>query len=186
MSGTPHKKSPEELRAERLKNIAKARAARMANARKRHAPACHPERKQVGKTGLCHECYVGGERGKQDITIKDALATVDKLSDPVMAEAVREQALTVLLQSLPEYARLHLQAAREAALKGNASPAEWALTTVKRLGESAVVEPAQKGLPAGQGGVKILIGVKLGGVSDSAPASSKEVTASAVTGVLTE
>lgn len=180
------KKTPEEIREQRLQNIAKARATRMLKAKKRNAPDCHPERKQVGRTGLCHECYVGGDGAKQ-LSLQDALKIAEKHADPRIGAALQEQALAILLDHLPEYARLHLQAAQAAAMKGNSAPAEWALTTIRKAGEAAVVEPAQKAgaAAAGGDGPRILIAVKLGGVTDG-PGASKEVTAHAVSGVLTE
>lgn len=164
------KDTPAERLAQMRDSAAKAREARSLAAAKRRAPACHPDRPQVGKTGLCHECYVGGQAGA-NLSLQDAMKLADKHKDPMVGQAIRDRALAVLVERLPDYADMHFEAAKMAALKGNAEPAQWALTTVKSAGGAAVVEPPTKG-PADAGGVKIIIGVKLGGLERQLDASN--------------
>jgi hypothetical protein len=95
-----------------------------------------------------------------------ALPEIDKIveahAQPAITKLIRRRARAILAENLPEYARLHLAAAREAASKGNAIPAQWALESVKPGGEAPVVEPAAKDL--GGSGVKIILGIQIGGL----------------------
>ena len=157
-------------REERLANLAKGRQARSDRAKAKNAPKCHPDRPQVGRTGMCHECYVGGDGAKQ-LSLQDAIKLAEKHADPAFAKILKQQALALLMERLPDYAQMHFEAAKMAALKGDAKPAEWALTTIRESGGAAVVEPAaQKTLP--EGGVKVFIGVKLGGAPNELEASN--------------
>lgn len=75
--------------------------------------------------------------------------------DTEAVSAVVRGARALLDSSASEYAALHLQAAREAASRGRAEPAQWAL---ERLG---VVESSERS--SGQG-VSIRVGVLLPGL----------------------
>jgi hypothetical protein len=163
--------SPAELKAFRQANMAKVRAIRAEKLKKRNEPACHPERPMFEKSGLCRECYLGGEAAK-NLSFEEALKLAKKYSDPTTRAIIKEQALATLIQHLPDYARCHVEAAKIAAAKGDARPAEWALTTIKAAGDTAVLEPPAKVAPAGDGGVKILIGVPLGGAPITVSTSS--------------
>jgi hypothetical protein len=143
-------------------------AMREARARKR-APTCHPDRPQVGKTGLCHECYIGAGTTRS-LTLQDAMKIAERHADPIVGKSIREAALALLVDRLPEYAAMHFEAAKMAALKGDAKPAEWALTTIKSHGNAAVVD-LPKNTPT-EGGIKIFVGVKLGGPDKELPAST--------------
>lgn len=166
-------KTDEELKAFRRDNIAKARAKREAKVKDRRKPLCHPDREQVGKTGLCHECYIGGAEA-QKLTLDDALKLAKKIADPEQVKELKTRALALLMERLPEYSQLHFEATKMAALKGDARPAEWALTTIKEAGGQAVLEPPQKeALPSG---TKIFVGVSLGGITPP-DATSKPIEA---------
>src|SRR5690606_35160895 len=66
-----------------------------------------------------------------------------------------------MIQNLPTYARLHLEAATIAAAAGDARPAEWALSNLTSDGQRAV--EITKAAAEGNSGVKVFIGVKVGG-----------------------
>jgi hypothetical protein len=174
-----------ELKKQRQANMARARAVRAEKALKRNTPICHPDRLMFEKTGLCRECFLGGEAGK-NLSFDEAMRLAKKYGDPVVRQQIKEQALAQLIQHLPEYARLHVEAARIAAGKGNSAPVEWALTTIKEAGGTAVLEPPAKVTHVAEGGVKILIGVNLGGASTSVSAASnmQELPAPADAGII--
>lgn len=159
-------------REERLANLAKGRQARSQRAAAKRAPSCHPDREQVGKTGLCHECYIGGTGGGKQLSIQDAIKIAEKHADPAFAKILKQQALALLMEQLPIYAQLHIEAAKMAALKGDARPAEWALTTIREAGGQAVVEPAAAKPAPDAGGIKIFFGVNLGGAPKELAASN--------------
>jgi hypothetical protein len=163
-------KTDAELKEFRKTQAAKNSVKAALGARGKRAPLCHPERQQVGKTGMCHECYVGAGESKE-MTFQDAMKLVEKHADPHVRKVLKDKALALLFESLPEYALLHMQAAKMAAVKGDARPAEWALTTIKEAGGTAVLEPPQK--EAAPSGTKVLIAVQLGGISP--PDSSSKV-----------
>lgn len=149
-------------REERLANLAKGREARSRRAKEKKAAKCHPDREQVGKTGQCHECYIGGGATPKQLSIQDAIKIAEKHADPAFAKILKQQALALLMEQLPTYAMLHIEAAKMAALKGDARPAEWALQTIREAGGQAVVEPAAAKAVA-ESGTKVFIGVSLGG-----------------------
>lgn len=150
-------------------SAARARLVREARARQRRTPTCHPDRVQLGETGLCHECYMG--RHAKQLDVREALALIEKHGDPAEVARLRETALAILQENLPEYARIHMEGAKMAALKGDTKPAEWALTTIKNGQAAPVVEPPTKVAP-GTGGVKVIVGVNLGGITPGAAPSN--------------
>jgi hypothetical protein len=120
--------------------------------------SCHPDRLAF-KDGRCYACCAEAARrlDQQQTPPAEAHAAVVRLGE----EALGRQVKGYLQHNLEEYARLHIEATRVAAFKGDARPAEWALQSVK-VGEGPVVAaPAKEG---GGGGVKVLIGVQLGGL----------------------
>ncbi len=153
--------SPEARLQEMRDRAAHAREVRQQALAKKKSPACHPERPQVGTTGLCHECYVGSSAAKS-LSIQDALKLAERHADPAVALSIRTAALAILVENLPEYARMHFEASKMAALKGDAKPAEWALTMIKSASQPAVVD-LPKNAPV-ESGVRIFVGVKLGGL----------------------
>jgi len=163
-------KTPEELKAFRQENIRKAHSARREKARLRNVPGCHPDRPMFGRTGLCRECYVGVSAPPEEITPEQAVQIAEKLGDKEEAEKIRREAIAILHKRLPDYARAHFEAAKAAAMKGDARPAEWALQHIKAPGGATVIEPPAKG--PSEGGVKILIGVNLGGLPGADGASN--------------
>jgi hypothetical protein len=81
-----------------------------------------------------------------------------------------------LMARASEYADLHLVATKNAAEKGRAEPAQWAL---ERIG---VVKPAEPEPGAGgRGGVTIKIGIALPGLASGAAGQVITVTPDAVT-----
>jgi len=97
-------------------------------------------------------------------------AAIDEHDLPARPKYIRRRTRALLAENLPEYARLHLKATQKAAEKGDARPSEWALQSVKPGSEPAVVEPAAKEITTG--GIKILIGVNLGGLGTVGPVSA--------------
>ncbi len=120
---------------------------------------CHPGRAEVSQ-GLCRWCL------EKRINRADRAAlTPEKALEKVVAEGedtVGKKTRAYMLANLPEYASLHLEATRIAALAGDAKPAEWALSHIK-AGDQAIVPPAAKE-GSGGSGIKVLIGVQLGGL----------------------
>jgi len=115
---------------------------------------CHRNRIAVAD-GLCQTCYVTN-RPPLPVPVT-----------PRLAKELLEEVRLSLREALPEYARLHLDAARISALRGDARPAEWALQTIK-AGDEPVVAPVAKDSVGG--GVKVMIGVNLGGLPEGAKA----------------
>jgi hypothetical protein len=125
-----------------------------------------------------HRAFVHAYKAEAKVAAREAArdeaATVRVPESPAAAAATAAVATTgeatlgqqikgFLQHNLEEYARLHVEAARVAALKGDARPAEWALQTIK-VGDGPVVTPVAKEGGGGGGGVKVLIGVQLGGL----------------------
>ena len=146
-----------------------------ATERARYA-ACHPLRIAV-QNGLCRECWMDHlaqtERARSPVEAKAAIA---ELGEEVFATQVR----AYLQHNLEEYARLHIEATRIASLKGDSRPSEWALQTIK-LGGAPVIQPMAKD-GGGATGVKVLIGVQLGGL----PPGTGPTTEIAVTPTVVE
>jgi hypothetical protein len=95
------------------------------------------------------------EQGLSTADISKALA----IPKSTVKEVVEEASLIVEANAA-EYARIHMVAAKNAAEKGRAEPAQWAL---ERLG---VVQPAPAPqAPQGSGGPVIKIGILLPGLS---------------------
>lgn len=80
-------------------------------------------------------------------------------------EATYATARQFLANKQFEYAQLHFEGAQVAAAKGDTRPAEWALTHVKAEGQSVVEPPAKV---AADTGVKVFLGIKIGGVPEDA------------------
>jgi hypothetical protein len=120
--------------------------------------SCHPDRLNF-KDGKCYACTAEATRrlDSQQRPAAEVQVEVAKLGEAALAQQVKGY----LQHNLEEYARLHVEAARVAAFKGDARPAEWALQSVK-VGEGPVVAPPAK--EGGPSGVKVLIGVQLGGL----------------------
>jgi hypothetical protein len=168
------KRSPEELKKFRQELMRKMTAKKMANVKARRSPRCHPDRPQVDKTGLCYECFVGGDAAKQ-LSIADATKLIDKHASGKAGEALKAKALALLMENLPEYALLHREGAKIAALKGDTKPAEWALTTIKELGGTAVLEPPAKTAAPTEGKFQIMVGVNLGNGTPTASLAASNV-----------
>jgi hypothetical protein len=94
------------------------------------------------------------EQGLSTADISKALAI-----PPSKVKEVIEEAGLIIEANAAEYARIHMTAAKVAAEKGKAEPAQWAL---ERLG---VVQPAPAPQPGGTGGPTIKIGILLPGLS---------------------
>jgi len=145
---------------------------------------CHPQRKHYMK-GFCRECYNAQPAlvRERDIAEKRGLLTVfqesmrlQRMAEDARAEVKRiegmaAQAKEILRERLPDYARLHWEAAQMAALRGDARPTEWALQSIKD-GKETVVEAPAKVASAGEGGVKVIVGVQLSGLQPALGASN--------------
>jgi hypothetical protein len=139
------------------------------------ADSCgHPER-EGNAAGYCSECWaVFREESGLDPDgniewdqIQERLMQL--VEDPDQRKRVLNRRIKALkakmVLMLPTYAKLHLEATKVAAAKGDARPAEWALGQVALDGER-VVEGTKGGESTG-GGVKVVIGVKFGGLPPS-------------------
>jgi hypothetical protein len=143
------------------------------------AALCHPDRPHAGK-GLCGPCLKRDE-GELDRDVKLKRVRYAEIAELHKAvEYVENQGRTaraILQERLPEYADLHWKAAQAAAEKGDARPAEWALQSVK-AGKASVVEPPPK-VPA-EAGVKVFVGVNIGGIPQSATEVAIDTSATPV------
>jgi hypothetical protein len=91
-------------------------------------------------------------------------------------EALAKGAKAILRERLPDYARLHYEAATEAARRGDGRPAEFMLSNLKAMDDAPpIVEPAAK-RPEG-GNIRVLIGVQLGGLPPGATAGTQVIEA---------
>jgi hypothetical protein len=154
------------------------------------ADACgHPDR-PGNASGFCDECWENfagkyGFANDEELTVWEnkqrslSLAWADPpLRSSVFGRRLRAVRAALALQ-LPVYAALHLKAARIAAEKGDTRPMEWMLTHASVDAERAV--DLQKGsADAPDSGVKVFIGVKVGGLPlpDEPPIEAEVVGAS--------
>lgn len=170
-------RTPDELREFRQEQAKRAGDVSRSNAKRRKAAtACgHEDRDAVPGKKVCLECYVSGD-ASTSLALKDAVALAEKYGDPAEVKAIKERVLALLFERLPEYASVHFEGAKMAALKGDTRPAEWALTHIRRPGDTAVLEPPKKESEGGSSGPRVIIGVQLGGITDGGH-SSKPVNA---------
>ncbi len=155
-----------KLSVEQALTLPEAKKMDLATAHGRKSPPnrmsrCHPRRAEAGD-GLCKWCL--GDRinrtERSAMTPEQALEEVTKKGgDAEVGKLVRAKMVT----SLSEYARLHLEGSRVAALKGETKGIEWALQSI-RAGDGPVVPPTAKDGGGASTGVRVLIGVNLGGL----------------------
>jgi hypothetical protein len=142
----------------------------MARGKRLEKPAvCHPTR-EAHAEDLCAVCWFDTQRllaaervpkTALELRQKHALITLHQEVERVVE--LGRIAKATLRENLPRYAELHLTAAEVAAANGDARPAEWALQAVKGEKGERVVDPP-KAENTGGGGIKILIGVNMGGL----------------------
>ncbi len=141
--------------------------------------ACHPDR-ETFKDGNCAVCHFDRNRVPVDETRRDERQALVKLHQEVSAVVnLGKQAKAILRDNLPRYAELHLTAAEVAAADGDARPAQWALESVIAGSEGRAAEPPVKGGSLGEGAIKIIIGVNMGGM----PAPTAEIVEGTATSV---
>lgn len=129
---------------------------------------CHPDR-ELYANGLCGVCFFDSTRvpvKAEDRAERQALVELHKGVEYVVN--LGKQAKAILRENLPRYAELHLTAAEIAAADGDARPAEWALESVIAGSEGPAATPPVKGGTGGEGGVKVFIGIKMGGLPEEA------------------
>jgi len=141
---------------------------------------CCPRRARVTPEGLCRWCQEKRlNRAKRDeLTPEQALELVSKDGGEALATKVRAKLQT----NLEEYVTLHIEAARVAAVRGDSKPAEWALQTIK-AGASPVVTPPAKAGEGGGGGIKVFLGVQIGGLPPGVQAQAITIPVDSVTEV---
>ena len=127
---------------------------------------CHPTRKRVTDDGLCAACLVEqslqeGPTALENRKVRGALRELHKNVEHV--KELGEEAAAILEAGLPRYAMIHMQAAMNAAVKGDARPAEWALKNVAAGGKNVVKEQTPASGPVDTG-VKVFVGVKVSGL----------------------
>jgi hypothetical protein len=140
----------------------------------------HPDR-PGNEAGYCVECWAVFKEEHGIDTARDELVVWDQMQQ-VLADVIehpekRKRILTRrmkavrtrMILNLPIYARLHLKAAAKAAEDGDARPAEWALANLTTDNERTV-DVAKPGTSGPNGGVKVFIGVKVGGLPPSTTA----------------
>lgn len=126
---------------------------------------CHPTRKRVTSDGWCAACLIrrtnqATPAALQSKDVRLALRELHKNVEHV--KELGEEAQAILEAGLPDYAALHMEAARNAAAKGDARPAEWALQNVTAAGKR-LVQPAEKAAGP-DNSVKVFVGVKVHGL----------------------
>src|SRR5690606_23537733 len=136
----------------------------------------HADRPEY-RAGYCDECWAifAEQQGIQEqpdpaVWDKAALRLAEVWDDPkkhgVLTRRVKALKAKLAL-NLPAYADLHLKAAAVAAREGDAKPAQWALEHITDPEGGRVAQPAAKAVAeksGGSGGVKVFIGVKVGGL----------------------
>lgn len=103
----------------------------------------------IAKIGCCKVC------GEPAMLRSELCAHHSSLA--LSHEQMRERALSIIKGNVEEYAKLHLEAARTAVLRGSGLPMEWALLHAK------VVEPVILRPETGHVGVTVNVGVLLPG-----------------------
>lgn len=135
----------------------------------------HPDR-EGNDAGYCAECWAlfRAEQGldpEGDVEWDRVQTRLANLLDlPEQKDRVLKRRMKALkakmVLNLPIYADLHLEAAKIAAAEGDAKPAQWALEKVGIDGENVIDAP--KAGDKNEGGVKVVIGVKVAGVPETA------------------
>lgn len=134
-----------------------------------YAAECHPDRPEA-REGKCRECLQlerlersGQRQLAKTIAEQNAIAQV-MAEDERYVEELLIEAKRIIQERLPDYARLHFEAATEAATRGDSKPAEWALERVnaEKADKSKPIAPTKKD-DVQSSGVQIIIGVQLGG-----------------------
>lgn len=135
---------------------------------------CHPSRPNFGQ-GLCRQCWRLRDKGiapRDDMQYGRSAGKIARHNELIAMQQATEYleglgraAKAILRENMPEYAELHLEAARNAALEGDAKPSQWAMEHVKIV-DKPIVDPAPK--EGGAGGVKVFLGIKIGSVPEAA------------------
>jgi len=126
---------------------------------------CHPARKRVTDDGWCAACLIrrtnaATPQALQHKQVRHALRELHRNVEHV--KELGEEAQAILEAGLPDYASLHMEAARTAAAKGDARPAEWALQNIVAAG-NRIVKPVEKAAGP-DNSVKVFVGVKVHGL----------------------
>ena len=128
-------------------------------------PACHKRRRYYADD-LCEKCY-WAKRGVRTPDIAQQVELTELHKVVAHLEFLHQSARAIIAERLPMYAALHFDAALNAAREGDSRPIEWALTNVKAgKGVAPTVDPPAKSGPQDTG-VKVFIGVNLGGPADA-------------------
>lgn len=128
-----------------------------------------PSNEAQGQT--IHEVFEGMRKG---LEIEDIAANAGCAQDGRHVREIMSTAKEQMQRRVGEYVEIHIVAAKVAAMKGNADPAQWALENITVEGER-VVDPPQKNLPPPP--PTFNLGFMIGGMPQRAalpPAKSKE------------
>lgn len=90
-----------------------------------------------------HEVFEGMRKG---LKIEEIAANAETGQDGRKVREVMGAARETMQRRVGEYVEIHLVAAKVAAMKGDAEPAQWALENIVTEGER-VVAPPQRNLP---------------------------------------
>lgn len=122
-------------------------------------PKCHKRRRYYADD-MCEKCY-WASRGARTPDIARQVELTELHKVVAHLEFLRQSALAIITQRLPDYAALHFEGAVRAAREGDTRPTEWALTHIKAAKDIApVADPPAKSGPADTG-VRVFIGVNL-------------------------
>lgn len=103
---------------------------------------------------------------QMDTKAPEALAAQTKRDISLVRQTIREARKT-MQERVDEYVDLHLLATKNAADKGDARPAEWALERIEEDGERVVSPPAAQAPTAMP---TLAIGIALGGIPQTVQA----------------
>lgn len=139
---------------------------------------CHPDRLEKKKgSGLCEACTLGAKKARalrspEEVKQLQILAAME--GELTHLQTLTRAARAIVRERLPDYARLHYRAAEIAASRGDARPSEWALTAVQTPADGATIQPPAVAKAAGDGGIRVLIGVNMGGLPQESLAITSE------------
>lgn len=108
---------------------------------------------------------------KREMTVPETAARIGAGQDGSRVKAIMKTAREVIRERLTEYVDIHLVAAKVAALKGDAGPAEWALENLDVDGERVVTPPSKNQAPTAP---TFNLGFVLGGMPRQLPTTTKE------------
>jgi hypothetical protein len=143
---------------------------------KRIAATCHPGR-EAHLDGLCAVCWFDKRAAVIEADSKALVTAAAKKESRKALMTLHQkvehigglykEAQAILRENLPRYAELHMTAAEVAASNGDARPIEWAMQSIRGAKGERIAEPPAKDSGTAGGGVKIMIGIKMGAMPEA-------------------